>query len=80
MAYLTKLTKDQVPSDVREIYEKFGRERGNVPNMFRVAAHRPAHMRSMIAHFRTVMNEGTVSPLLKEVVAVLVSRRNRCEY
>ena len=80
MSILKRLTRDEVPPDVKAIYEKFGRERGNVPNMFRVVAQRPEHLKTMIAHYRVVMNEGTVPVLLKEMISVLVSRRNDCVY
>ena len=55
-------------------------ERGNIPNMFRTVARRPAHLLTMLAHFRTVMNEGTVPRLLKELLSVRVSHLNRCHY
>jgi alkylhydroperoxidase family enzyme len=34
----------------------------------------------MIAHFRTVMNTGTIPAKLKELLFVRVSQMNRCEY
>jgi alkylhydroperoxidase family enzyme len=80
MSRLSKLSKDEVPSDVREVYANVGRLRGNVPNMFRVYAHRPEIMKTMIAHMNAVTNTGTVSIRTKELVAVLVSRLNGCEY
>lgn len=70
----------QATGKVREIFDAYLAERGNVPNMFRTVALRPKHLTTMIAHFRTVMNEGEVSPLLKELVAVRVSSLNRCRY
>jgi hypothetical protein len=48
--------------------------------MFRTVALRPSHLRTLIAHFRTVMNEGTVPPLLKELLWVRISHLNRCRY
>ena len=41
MSRITRLTKDQVTAEVREKFEQIGAVRGNVPNMFRVYAHRP---------------------------------------
>ncbi len=73
-------TPDEVEPDARGIFEIFLKERGNVPNMFRTVGIRPKHLTTMIAHFRTVMNEGEVSPLLKELLAVRVSSINRCKY
>jgi alkylhydroperoxidase family enzyme len=80
MSRLTKLTKTQVPPDVRELYTKAGEARGNVPNMFRVYAHRPEILKTMVAHMNAVTNSGTVSVKTKELVATLVSRINHCEY
>lgn len=80
MARITKLTKDQVTGDVKEIYSSVGQQRGNVPNMFRMYAHRPEIMKTMIAHMNAITNTGTVPPRTKELVATLVSRINRCEY
>lgn len=80
MSRLSKLTRDQVPPDVREMYVRVGEQRGNVPNMFRVFAHRPEIMKTMVAHLNAVTNSGTVPVKTKELVATLVSRMNRCIY
>jgi len=80
MARLTRLSTDQPSAETRAEFEAFLKERGKVPNMFRTAAHRPEIMRTMTAHFRAVMNTGTVAKKLKEMVAVRVSHLNRCEY
>lgn len=80
MARLTRLTKDQVTDEVREKFQEIGAQRGNVPNMFRVYAHRPEILKTMMAHMNAVTNTGTVSVRTKELVATLVSRLNACEY
>jgi alkylhydroperoxidase family enzyme len=80
MSRLKRLTRDEVPADVRELYETVGKARGNVPNMFRVFAHRPEILKTMQAHLQAVTNGGTVPVRTKELVATLVSRLNRCEY
>jgi alkylhydroperoxidase family enzyme len=80
MARLSKLTKDQVTDEVREKFRQIGAARGNVPNMFRVYAHRPEILKTMMDHMDAVTNSGTVSVRTKELVATLVSRINRCEY
>jgi len=77
---LTKLAPDRVGGEAREVFDGFLKERGNVPNMFRTAAHRPEIMKTMTAHFRTVMNTGNVERKLKEMMAVRVSHLNGCEY
>ncbi|HEX9161751.1 MAG TPA: carboxymuconolactone decarboxylase family protein [Thermoanaerobaculia bacterium] len=80
MARLTKLSKDQVSGDVRDLYTRAGEQRGNVPNMFRIYAHRPEILKTMVAHMNAITNTGTVPARTKELVATLVSRINRCEY
>jgi alkylhydroperoxidase family enzyme len=77
---ITRLDRSQVDSATGEIYDTYLKERGNVPNMFRTVAHRPEIFRTMIAHFRAVMNTGTVSAKLKELVIVRTSQINHCEY
>ena len=80
MSRLTKLSKDEVTGEVRELYTRVGAQRGNVPNMFRVYAHRPEILKTMVAHMNAITTTGTVSIRTKELVATLVSRLNRCEY
>ena len=80
MARLTKLTREQVTDEVRERFRQIGAQRGNVPNMFRVYAHRPEILKTMMAHMDAVTNTGTVPVRTKELVATLVSRINSCEY
>ena len=80
MARLSKLSKDQVGGDVRDLYSRVGEQRGNVPNMFRIYAHRPEILKTMVAHMNAITNTGTVPAKTKEFVATLVSRINRCEY
>jgi alkylhydroperoxidase family enzyme len=80
MPRLTKLSPEEVDGEARQVFDAFLKERGNVPNMFRTVAHRPEIMKTMTAHFRAVMNTGTVDRKLKEMLAVRVSHLNRCEY
>ena len=77
---ISRLDKSQVDPESGQVFEDFLRERGNIPNMFRTVAHRPEIMRTMVAHFRAVMNTGTVSKKLKELVIVRTSQINHCEY
>ena len=80
MPRISKLSPEQVDDETREVFAAFLKERGNIPNMFRTVAHRPEILKTMTAHFRTVMNTGTVEKKLKEMIAVRVSHLNGCEY
>ena len=77
---IRRLEKAEVDVQSQALFDDFLRERGNIPNMFRTVAHRPEIMRTMVAHFRAVMNTGTVPKRLKELVIVRTSQLNRCEY
>lgn len=80
MSRLTRVPRDQVAGDVLELYNRVAEQRGNIPNMFRVFAHRPEILTTMVAHLDAVTKGGTVPVRTKELVATLVSRLNRCEY
>ena len=75
-----RLGPDEVEDPLRAVFEAFIAERGRVPNLFRVAAHRPEIATSLRAHMRAVMGPGAVDVLLKELLAVRVSQINRCAY
>ena len=77
---ISRLNKEQVDADSGAIFDLYLRERGNVPNMFRTVAHRPEIFRTLIAHFRAIMNSGTLGAKLKELAIVRTSQINRCEY
>ena len=80
MARLSKLTKEQVAGEVKDLYMRAAEQRGNVPNMFRIYAHRPEILKTMVAHLNAITTTGTVPVKTKELVATLVSRINGCEY
>jgi uncharacterized peroxidase-related enzyme len=80
MARISRLGRRDVSDAVGEIYDRFARQRGNVPNMFRTVAHRPEILQTMIAHMEAVLNTGTLPTALKELVIVRTSQMNACEY
>ena len=75
-----RLAPEEVAADVVPVFDAFVRERGVVPNLFRVAAHRPEIVRTLREHMSAVMGPGTVPVLLKELLSVRVSQINGCEY
>jgi uncharacterized peroxidase-related enzyme len=77
---LSPVPRAQATPAVAEIYDRYMRTRGNVPNMFRTMAHRPEIFETMIAHFEAILHTGTLPLRLKELVIVRTSQLNRCEY
>jgi uncharacterized peroxidase-related enzyme len=80
MPRISRLTRNEVSPATGEIYDRYMRERGNVPNMFRTVAHRPEIFQTMIAHFEAVLNTGTLPLKLKELAIVRTSQLNNCDY
>jgi len=80
MPRISRLDRPDLAPEVLPVYEHFMHARGNFPNMFRTVAHRPEILRTMVDHFRAVMETGTVPRKLKELVIVRTSQLNRCTY
>ena len=80
MARIPRLARNQVSEESGAIYDRYLRERGNVPNFFRTMANRPEIFQTMIAHFEAILTTGTLSTKLKELVIVRTSQLNQCEY
>jgi alkylhydroperoxidase family enzyme len=80
MPRISRLDRTEVTPEVAAIYDHFMKVRGNIPNMFRTVAHRPELLKTMIQHFRAVMETGTVPTRLKELLFVRTSQLNRCDY
>ena len=80
MSRISRLDRSQVAPDIAALYDKAFALRGNVPNMFRVMAHRPDIFATMQAHFAAVLNTGTVPIRLKELIIVRTSQVNETPY
>jgi uncharacterized peroxidase-related enzyme len=80
MSRISRLDRTQVTPDLQTLFDKIFAQRGNVPNMFRVMAHRPEIFATMQAHFGAVLNTGTVSTKLKELIIVRTSQVNETPY
>src|ERR1700722_890898 len=68
MSRISRLDRREVTPDLAALFDKAFAQRGNVPNMFRVMAHRPEIFSTMQAHFAAVLNTGTVPTKLKELI------------
>ena len=80
MSRISRLDRSQVGPEIAPLYDKVFAQRGNVPNMFRVMAHRPEIFATMQAHFSAVLNTGTLPVRLKELIIVRTSQVNETPY
>lgn len=68
------------PDELRSTFDAFVRQRGQVPNLFRVAGHAPRITAKLAALNAEVMGAGAVPVLLKELLSTRVSHINLCDY
>ena len=80
MSRIRRVERSEVTPEMVALYDQIFAQRGNVPNMFRTMAHRPEIFRTMMAHFAAVLNTGTVSTALKELIIVRTSQINETPY
>lgn len=80
MSRISRVERSALAPDIAAMYDKVFAQRGNVPNMFRVMAHRPEIFATMQAHFAAVLNTGTVPTKLKELIIVRTSQLNQTPY
>lgn len=80
MSRISRLERDRVTPEIAVLFDKIFAVRGNVPNMFRVMAHRTEIFATMQAHVAAVLNTGTVSTKLKELIIVRTSQINDTPY
>jgi alkylhydroperoxidase family enzyme len=77
---LPRIDVEGAPAELRPTFDAFVRQRGKVPNLFRVAGHAPAIAAKLAALNAEVMGPGEVPQLLKELLSTRVSHLNLCDY
>lgn len=80
MPRISRLSRSEVAPELRDVYDKFLRDRGNVPYFFRTLAHRPEIFKTATAHMQAVLSTGTLPTKLKELVVVRTSQLNCTSY
>jgi alkylhydroperoxidase family enzyme len=70
MSRISRLDCGEVTPKIAVLYDKAFAQRDNVPNMFRMMAHRPEIFITMQAHFGAILNTGTVPAKLKDLIIV----------
>jgi len=80
MALISSLEKNQVSEIAKEVYERFEKETGKVPEWAKVMAHRPEILKEFVELFKAIMGPGTIEPLLKWKIALVVSQTLRCPF
>jgi len=72
---------DSLPEDVRARIEDVQAKAGFIPNVFAVLAHRPEEFRAFFAYHDALMEkEGGLTKAEREMIVVVTSAANDCEY
>ena len=80
MARVRDVHINEVPEDVRPIYERFSSEYGPFLNQVKVFAHRPPALKHIMGLLLDLADESLLSKRYLEIALVAVSRLNECTY
>ena len=80
MPRIAPLHPDDAPAEARATLKEFFEARGNVPNMFRTLARRPAVMKTASDHMTAIVTDSAIEPKVLEMLAVRVSILIACRY
>ncbi len=73
--------EDEAPDEIKELWAKPLEKLGFVPNVLRVYAIRPRHLRLWNEFYDDLMRgESGLTKAQREMIAVVVSATNRCHY
>jgi len=67
------LDRDQVPPELRSLYDTLLSQRGVVPNMFKTVANVPGLALGFAALLKPLLSDGALSGLYKELIATRMS-------
>ncbi|MBM7557425.1 carboxymuconolactone decarboxylase family protein [Halanaerobacter jeridensis] len=77
----TKLvSEEEAEGLVEEIYGGIKKDFGGVPNLFKALAVKPGILKANLEKVKSIMMTGDLDRTLKEMVAVVVSEANGCDY
>ncbi|MFX4223144.1 MAG: carboxymuconolactone decarboxylase family protein [Thalassobaculum sp.] len=80
MARVRDVEIDEVPEDVRPVYERFARDYGPFLNQVKIFAHRPPALKHIMGLLLDFADEAILPKRYLEIALVVVSKLNACEY
>ena len=79
MARIEPLTTDEVDPEIRHLCEESERQVGTSGST-RTYAKNPGVLKALAAFRATLAKEGTLDPVLRELVRLKIAALNRCRY
>jgi len=80
MARVRDVEMNEVPEDVRPVYERFADEYGPFLNQVKVFAHRPTAVKHLMGMLLDFKEESILPKRYLEIALVVVSKLNECRY
>jgi uncharacterized peroxidase-related enzyme len=81
LTWLRVPAEDELPEEVLELWRPSLERLGFVPNVLRLFALRPSHLLAWNAHYEEAMKgDSGLTKAEREMIAVVVSVANRCDY
>ena len=80
MARVREVEIDEVPEDVRPVYQAFAQDYGPFLNQVKVFAHRPVAVKHIMGLLLELKDEEVLPKRYLEIVLVVVSKLNECAY
>lgn len=80
MARVRDVEIDEVPADIRPVYERFASEYGPFLNQVKVFAHRPPALKHIMGLLLDFADEAVLPKRYLEIALVVVSKLNACDY
>jgi alkylhydroperoxidase family enzyme len=81
MAWIKTISDEEATGLLAQLYDAARKRAGRIYNVVRVMSPNPPVLRDSIATYRSIMfGPSPLSRALREMLAVVVSARNRCVY
>jgi alkylhydroperoxidase family enzyme len=80
MARVRDVEIDEVPADVQAVYKRYAQDYGPFLNQVKVFAHRPPAVKHIMGLLLDLADEAVLPKRYLEIVLVVVSKLNECEY
>lgn len=80
MSLVRLVEKDEVPEEVRRVFESGEEQYGQVLNTWRAIAHNPGVFQAYLPYLRAIFGPGALSQRIKDLVAVRTSLLLGCRY
>ncbi len=79
MTRLQAIQPENASGDLKPIYEEMQKKMGKIPNIFKHMANSPVTLQAFL-NLSQSLNKTTLSPKVREQIALIVAEENHCNY